>query len=137
MLSPQDNHAIRSTVLRFFRLVDEGRADETIGLFASDASITFGAKAPKPGNIQGDAISDAMRARATQTDVTTRHAISNFHIESTEDGCVICTFLLTLYRTDSGRENPFPPTVADVRDVLSKQAGGEWKICERTINPIF
>ncbi|WP_197277036.1 nuclear transport factor 2 family protein [Sphingomonas profundi] len=135
-MSRQDHDAIEAVVLDFFRLVDMGRADETLALFTPDATVTFAPGSPKPGTIAGPDIAAAMTARAAQKEVTTRHVVTNFHIERRSEGRTICSSLLTLYRTDAGRSKAFPPTIADVEDVM-EQSDGRWRIAARTITPIF
>lgn len=135
-ISREDREAIEAVVLGFFRLVDQGRADETAALFMPDATITFAPGSPKPGTIAGPDIAAVMTARAVQKDVTTRHVITNFHINHEAGGRVVCSSLLTLYRTDASRSQAFPPTVADVEDVM-EEGDGLWRIAARTITPIF
>ncbi|MET0545824.1 MAG: nuclear transport factor 2 family protein, partial [Caulobacterales bacterium] len=46
---PRDE--ITDAIYRFYSLVDAGKADQTIDLFAPDAAWTFGPGTPKPGTI--------------------------------------------------------------------------------------
>lgn len=128
--------AVTDVVHRFFQLVDDGRAAETAGLFTSDATLTFGPGAPKPGTIGGADIPIAMAARQAQTSVTTRHVLSNLAVSARPDGTLTVRSLLTLYRSDGEGRDSYPASVADVEDVLVQVDDG-WRIRARTVTPVF
>lgn len=132
----EDQLAIRDLVYRFYRLVDEGRADETAALFTATARLTFGPGSPKPGTIEGDQIPPAMAARATQTHVTTRHVLSNIQLEARADGSVAGYSLLTLYRSENETRDSYPASIADIHELFVRD-DGEWRIQARDILPIF
>lgn len=134
--TPEERDAAFATVLRFFHLVDHGRAGETAALFTVDAVLTFGAGSPQPGSIVGPAISVAMEARGRQTGVTTRHVISNMTAQAKPDGSIVVRSLLTLYRSDDETRDPAPRSIADVEDILVL-TGDAWCIKARLIQPIF
>lgn len=136
LLDRDEHDAAAGVVLAFFRLVDQGRASETVELFEDDASITFAEGSPQPGTIRGGAIGVAMRAREGQRQVTTRHVITNIHITRNEDGSLQCRSLLTLYRSEDGTLSPTPRTIADVDDRLV-QVGTTHRIASRVITPVF
>lgn len=135
-LSLEDRQAITDVMHQFYWLVDQGRAAETAALFTATARLTFGPGAPKPGTIEGDAIPPAMAARQAQTNVTTRHVLSNIRLTPRADGAVEAYSLLTLFRSDDESRNSFPASVADIEEVFVRQADG-WRVQERTILPIF
>ena len=135
-LALEDRFAVMDVMYRFYWLVDMGRAAETAALFASDARLTFGPGSPKPGTISGAAIAPAMAARQTQTDVTTRHALSNIQLEAQGDGSVAATSLLTLYRSNTPVLDTYPASVADIIERFVRE-DGVWKIAARDILPVF
>jgi 3-phenylpropionate/cinnamic acid dioxygenase small subunit len=135
-LAPEDRQAITDLILRFYRLVDQGRADETVALFTETARLTFGPGAPKPGTTEGAAIGALMVARASQVNVTTRHVLSNIALSLREDGAVEGYSLLTLYRSETDGRDSYPASVADIDELFVRGADG-WRIQARTISPIF
>lgn len=135
-LAIEDRFAVTDVVLRFFRLVDQGRAGETAALFTADATLTFGPGAPKPGTIAGADIPAAMAARQAQVHVTTRHVLSNVVLSPAEDGSVHVYSLLTLFRSEDEKRDSDPASVADIDDVLVRDGNG-WRIKQRTITPVF
>ena len=135
-LALEDRFAVMDVMYRFYWLVDMGRAAETAALFASDARLTFGPGSPKPGTIEGAAIPPAMAARQTQTEVTTRHVLSNIQLELLADGAIAATSLLTLYRSSTPVLDTYPASVADIVERFVRK-GGDWKIAARDILPIF
>lgn len=135
-LASEDRQAITDLIHRFYRLVDQGRADETAELFTQTARLTFGPGAPKPGTTEGAGIAALMAARATQLHVTTRHVLSNIALSSREDGSVEGYSLLTLYRSETDGRDSYPASVADVEELFVRGADG-WRIQARTISPIF
>jgi hypothetical protein len=135
-IKPSDRQDIIDVILRYFWLVDHGRADETIPLFSSHATLTFGPGAPKPGTIEGPAISAAMVARARLTSATTRHVVSNIQMHGRGVGEIDCSSLLTLYRSDDDSRDSHPASVADIEDRFILEDGA-WKIGQRIISPVF
>jgi hypothetical protein len=135
-LSADDRQAITDILLRFFWLVDHGRADETAVLFTNDARLIFGPGSPKPGTVDGAAIPVAMTARAAQTNITTRHVISNLAIAVQKDGTATASSLLTLFRSENETRASLPAAVADLDEVYIRQ-DGEWRIRQRTVTPVF
>lgn len=135
-LSFDDRQAITDVILRFYWLVDHGRAAETAALFTATGKITFGPGSPKPGVVEGAAIPPAMKARAEQTHVTTRHVLSNVALTARPDGTVESYSLLTLFRSDTQTLDSLPASVADINETFVRDKG-VWRIQERTITPIF
>lgn len=135
-LAQADRDAITDLVHQFFWLVDHGRADETGALFAPTAALTFAPGSPKPGTLEGPAIAEAMKARAAQREITTRHVLSNITLTPRPDGQVEGYLLLTLFRASAANPPPDPAAVADIEDVYVKTAEG-WRIARRVITPIF
>jgi hypothetical protein len=135
-IEPSDRQGIVDVVLRYFWLVDHGRADETIPFFSSQATLTFGPGAPKPGTIEGPAIAAAMTARAKLTSATTRHVVSNILMHGHGVAEIDCSSLLTLYRSDDESRDSYPASVADIQDRFVRE-NGAWKILQRTISPVF
>ena len=131
-----DRQQIFDIILRYFWLVDHGRADETGAFFADDAQLTFGPGAPKPGTIEGAAIPIAMRARAKQTEVTTRHVLSNIILTVRDANTVEANALLTLFRSNDEHRGTVPASVADIEDIYVR-SGESWKIHRRRILPVF
>lgn len=136
MLSTEDRLAIQSLLYRAFWLVDNGRAAEVAELFAHDAAWTFGPGTPKPGTVSGDEIGQFLIARQAQTQVTTRHVLSNVLIEPIDGGAASARSLLTLFRTDGGEPVAQVASVADIVDRLERR-DGEWKIVNRLVAPVF
>jgi ketosteroid isomerase-like protein len=128
--------AVTDVVHRFFHLVDAGRAAETAALFTPDATLTFGPGAPKPGTVAGADIPAAMTARQAQTHVTTRHVLSNLIVTPQAEGAIAVRSLLTLFRSEDAGRDSYPASVADIDDLLVRTGDG-WRICARTITPIF
>jgi len=135
-LALDERQAISEVLHRFYWLVDQGRAAEVADLFTGDASITFGPGAPKPGTISGADIRPAMAARQAQTNVTTRHLLSNIMMERQADGSVAVYSLLTLFRSEDEARRPVPSVVADVNETLVRD-NGAWRIARRLISPVF
>jgi hypothetical protein len=122
--------------LRSFWLIDHGRASEVAAFFAPDGALTFGPGAPKPGTISGPTIAVAMQARQDDAAAVSRHVLSNFLVEPQADGRVIVRSLMTLFRTATGDFEPVVRSVADLVDTYV-QLGGEWRIADRQILPVF
>lgn len=135
-LSAADRQAITDVINRYFWLADVGRADEITSLFAPQATLTFGPGAPKPGTIAGQEIAAAFKARAAQTEVTTRHVVSNVRLEPKADGSVTSYCILTHYRSDTAECDSYPFMVADIHDCFIRE-GGNWLIRSREIMPVF
>jgi hypothetical protein len=133
---PEDRDAIVEVLHQYFWLIDHGRAAETAHLFTSSAELTFAVGAPKPGTLRGQEISAAMVARGKQTNVTTRHVISNIALMGRPDRTVAAYCLLTLFRSDSEARDSYPASVADIEDIMVRQEDG-WRIKTRLISPIF
>lgn len=136
MLGTEDRLSIESLLYRAFWLVDNGRAAEVAELFAPDAAWTFGPGTPKPGTVSGDDISQFLIARQAQTQITTRHVLSNVLIEPLADGAASARSLLTLFRADGGEPVARVASVADIVDRLERR-DGKWKIVDRLITPVF
>lgn len=136
MLSTEDRLAIESLLYRAFWLVDNGRAAEVAALFAHDAAWTFGPGTPRPGTVSGDEIGQFLIARQAQTQVTTRHVLSNVLIESVGGDAASARSLLTLFRADGGEPVAQVASVADIVDRMERR-DGEWKIVNRLITPVF
>jgi hypothetical protein len=136
ILSPDDRHAITTVMYRFYRLVDQGHADQTAALFTPTARLTFGPGSPKPGTLTGDQIPPAMIARGQQTHVTTRHVLSNIQLEPKADGTVEAYSLLTLFRSEDDSRDSYPASVADIIEVFARHEGA-WKVQSRDILPVF
>ncbi|MGD9665674.1 MAG: nuclear transport factor 2 family protein [Novosphingobium sp.] len=135
-ITTEDYLAISRVVYRSFWLVDQGRAAESAALFTSDASLTFGEGAPKPGTLTGGEIPAMMQARQGQTQVTSRHALSNVLVDLREDGGVDVYSMLTLFRSEDPSPKADVASVADITDVMVRD-GGEWKIAKRLVQPVF
>lgn len=135
MLELSDRIAIEQSICRYFHLVDMGRASEAAAFFTAAGRMTFAPGSPKPGTIEGAAIPAAMAARQAQTDVVTRHAVTNIALDPRDDGSVRAYGLLTLYRRETASDATIC-TVADVEDIYVRDQGA-WRISERLITPIF
>lgn len=136
MLTTQDQFDLIALVNRSFWLIDNGQAAQSAGLFAADASLTFGPGAPMVGTISGAAIGAAMQARQDQAGVTSRHVLSNQMVTSDAEGRATVRSLLTLFRTPDADLSPIVRSVADIIDECVK-IDGEWRIFARQILPIF
>jgi hypothetical protein len=132
----EDRVSISDIIHRYFWLVDHGRADQASLFFAVAGRLTFGPGAPKPGTIQGDAIAAAMLARSKQTELTTRHIVSNIALTATGDSTIDAYSLLTLYRSSDASRDTYPTSVADIEDTFIRTDDG-WRILERRILPVF
>ena len=129
-----DRQAIADLQYKFFWLIDDGRADETLSLFAPEAALTFGPNSPAPGTIEGAQLEQAMIERASQKDVSTRHVLSNLRYLRLSDGKVRLRSLLTLFRCDDGI-NAYT-LVADIDEIYIK-LGGVWLLKSRLVSPVF
>ena len=136
ILTAIDRQAVVDMIHRYFWLVDHGRADQIAALFAPDGRLTFGPGAPNPGTIEGSAIATVMLARAKQTDVTTRHVVSNIMISKLDETRASSNCLLTLYKSTTSQRDSYPTSIADVEDTYVK-AESNWLIQTRVITPIF
>lgn len=135
-VSTEDYCAISRVVYRSFWLVDQGRAADSAALFTKDASLTFGEGAPKPGTLKGDEIPAMMKARQGQTQVTSRHVLSNVLADLRDDGSVDVYSMLTLFRSEDPNPKAEVASVADIKDVMVRE-NGEWKIASRLVQPVF
>lgn len=134
-VSHETQQAIVDLIHRYFWLVDGGRALDVLALFSTNAKLTFGPGTLKPGTLTGDEITQTLEARAKQTDVVSRHVISNIILTQNAEGSVSGNSVLTLYRSTS--ETPLMPAlIADVQDKFV-QYDGQWLIEERTFLPAF
>jgi len=77
-----------------------------------------------------------MLARSKQTNVTTRHVLSNIALSPRSAGQVDAYSLLTLFRSEDESRDTHPASVADVEELLV-QIDGRWRVQERLILPIF
>lgn len=135
-LGEEVRRSITDAIHQYFWLADVGRADEIPALFAPEATLTFGPGAPRPGTIAGQEIVDVFKARAAQSEVTTRHVVSNLLIGAKEDGSVTSHCILTLYRSDTPDCDSYPFMVADIDDCFVN-TGGNWLLQSREITPVF
>ena len=135
-VSIDDRLTITDLIHRFYWLVDHDQAEQTAELFTKTARLTFGPGAPKPGTIEGADIAAAMAARGRQTEVTTRHVLSNISLTARPDGSVAASSLLTLFRSESASRDSSPASIADIEEIFVRIAG-EWFIQDRTVLPIF
>lgn len=132
----EDRVSICDILHRYFWLVDHGHADQVSRLFVKTGRLTFGATAPKPGTLEGAEIASAMFARSRQTEVTTRHVLSNITLTATADATVEAYSLLTLFRSGDTTRDTYPTSVADIEDIFVRTDEG-WRILERRILPVF
>jgi hypothetical protein len=135
-ISADDRQAIVDLIHRYFWLVDHGLADQTAECFTATAKLTFGPGAPNPGTIEGAAIGAAMVHRSKQSNITTRHVVSNVALAAIDDSRVQAHSLLTLFRSVDASRDTYPASVADIDDVVVRDAD-TWRIQDRTISPIF
>ncbi len=136
ILSAAEQIAITRLLYQSFWLIDNGRASEVADCFAANGSLTFGPSAPKPGTLEGEQIAQAMAARQAQSQVTSRHVLSNVLVEPLGSDRAKLRALLTLFRTESDQLVPDIASVADIEDTVIR-CDGEWKIAERLILPVF
>ncbi|WP_347269972.1 nuclear transport factor 2 family protein [Rhizorhabdus histidinilytica] len=127
---------IGNLIHRFYWLVDHGRAAETAEMFSENALLTYGAGAPTPGDLEGEAVRLAMRRRQEMTGLVTRHVVSNLMLTQRGEDRVDSALLLTVFRSEEPSRNPVPHTVADVEESFVRHAG-RWRIERRTISPVF
>ncbi len=137
----EDRIEVEDLLRCFYRLVDSGKADQTSALFTADAKLTFGPGAPNPGSIEGAGIAAAMQARGRMNGVVTRHVLTNLAFEQSGPDEISVYSLLTLYRYDGALAadalpDTYPASIADVFERVVRTGDG-WRICERTINPVF
>jgi hypothetical protein len=135
-LGEDAKRAITDIIQRYFWLADVGRADEIPALFAPEATLTLGPGAPRPGTVSGQEIVDMFKARAAQTEVTTRHVVSNLWIGAGENGSAAARCILTLYRSDIAECDSYPLMVADIDDCFVN-LNGSWLLRSRKISPVF
>jgi 3-phenylpropionate/cinnamic acid dioxygenase small subunit len=132
-----DRCRITDIIHRYFWLADHGHAEQIAGLFAQHGRLIFSESAPKPGVLTGrPEIATAMLARSKQTHVTTRHVVSNIMMRSRDAMTIEASSLLTLYRSEDESRDSYPKSIADIEDVFVRE-GDEWRIGQRTIDPIF
>src|SRR3546814_18337068 len=77
-----------------------------------------------------------MVARQAQLNVTTRHVLTEAHVAGKADGSIAVSSLLTLFRSEDEGRDSYPVSVADIEDVLVRDAGA-WRSRPRTISPVF
>lgn len=132
-------HEISARILHEFAwMVDHGRAGEAISLFAEDARMVFGEGSPKPGTISGAAeIRSFLESRAKQTEIVSRHVMSNIRAVAEGEGRIRVNAVLTLYRSARTTRPPEPLMIADVDDVHCQGSDQVWRIVERTVSPVF
>jgi hypothetical protein len=135
-VSGETEREISDLIHRFYWLVDHGRAAETAEMFSEDARLTYGAGAPTPGDLQGEAVRLAMRQRQDIAGLVTRHIVSNLMLTRRGADRVDSALLLTVFRSEEPSRDPLPHTVADVEESFVRDAG-RWRIERRTISPIF
>nr|WP_047169184.1 nuclear transport factor 2 family protein [Sphingomonas sp. Y57] len=135
-ISGETEREIANLIHRFYWLVDHGRAAETAGMFSESAVLTYGAGAPTPGEIRGEAVGLAMRRRQEMRGLVTRHVVSNLMLTRCGEDQIDSVLLLTVYRSEEPSRDPIPHTVADVEESFVREAG-RWRIERRTISPVF
>jgi hypothetical protein len=133
-----DATAVAAISAAFTYLLDHGRAAECSALFTRNAKMTFGPGTPKPGTLDGiDAINGFLVARQGQTNVTTRHVVTNFRFTVAGEARVSAYSLLTLYRSQDATSPPNVSIVADINEIYVRQPDGKWLIEDRLVTPIF
>jgi hypothetical protein len=128
--------AINDSIIRFYYLVDSGKAASTAALFTVDARLTIGPGSPQAGTLHGVAIATAMEARERLASAFTRHVISNVMLTAAGEDIVQARYLLVLFRSDDAVRDSRPSFVADIDEVWHRAEIG-WLIAERTVMPTF
>lgn len=136
ILDSETRDRLAAIVCESFRLIDVGRATSAASIFARGATLTFGPGAPSPGILDRSGIETFLAKRENIRGVTSRHALSNFLFEQSDDGSVLVRSLMTLFKGEGNLPPASVTFVADLADLFVVQ-DGNWLIAKRTISPVF
>jgi hypothetical protein len=131
----QARRACEDVVRASFRLIDEGHASQTAGLYTVDGTLTLSDGTKHAGDVtfRGADIRRAMRQREAE-DRKTVHVLtpSSFQLTAhdlAESECHLQVYGLGDDRTESAK----PPALSHVQDMLVRCADGAWCISARRI----
>ena len=134
----RDEREIANLIVRYARLIDDGRAPEAAELFADDGSWWLGDECKAVGR---NAVRALLSRRGANLARTSRHVCSNLLVEVADDGTsATSSCVLTLWRVD--RDEPAPHPVAGpapVGDYVDQfvRADAGWRIQRRELRPVF
>jgi len=122
---------------RIAELIDLGRSDEIVDILGSECFLEFGEGSPFPGRMNGiEAVSKFFIDRANNSQLKTKHIVSNLNISVFEEGKIEAKYIFTVYRGAAGSHYPENLIIADVIDVYSAKKDS-LKLIQRTVTPSF
>ncbi|WP_043353761.1 nuclear transport factor 2 family protein [Cupriavidus basilensis] len=130
--------SISQTIADHVWLIDNNMADRAIDLFAEGARLEFAKGAPVPAVYDGKkSVEGFLKARAAQRDGVSRHIVTNVRMIRQEDGSVLATSLVTLYRGNAGERSTTAAVIADVTETYVLEPDQVWRIMERVVMPVL
>ena len=127
--------ACADVVRASFRLIDDGHATQSAGLYTADGTLTRSDATSQVGDVtlHGADLHGAMREREAAAR-TTVHVLtpSAFRLTGTDRAESDCHLQLYVLGDDRSA-SPMTRALSQVRDVLVRGADGEWRISARRI----
>jgi len=122
---------------RIAELIDLGRSDEIVDIIGKDCSLEFGEGSPSPGIMSGfEAVSKFFIDRANNSQLKTRHIVTNLNISELDDNRIKSKYIYSVYRGEAGCNSPESLVVADVIDLYLIEEGS-LKLSQRKVTPSF
>ncbi|MGN5478135.1 nuclear transport factor 2 family protein [Cupriavidus basilensis] len=93
---------------------------------------------PNPAVYEGrPAIEGFLKARASRRDVVSAHVVTNVRMIPQDDGGVVATSAVTLFRGTSMEAGTAAAFIANVIESYVLELDGVWRIKERIVIPRF
>lgn len=130
--------SVSQTIADHVWLIDNNMADRAIDLFAEVTRLEFAKGAPVPAVYEGrESVEAFLKERAAKRDVVGRHVVTNVRMILQEDGSVLVTSLVTLYRGDFAGRSTTAAVIADVMEIYVLEPDQVWRIRERVVMPVL
>lgn len=137
MISINTERSIQQVIYHIVTAIDEGRATLAADYFADDGAIVFSGKPPYNNEFFGiQNIRTFFQQRQNNTELLTRHLISNLIISQQQDGNYRANYIFNVFRGKSGEIKPLENLICDVCDQFRIQ-NDDVRIFHREVKPIF
>jgi hypothetical protein len=121
----QARHACEDLIFRSFKLIDEGRANETRKLFIDDGVHTLNGQV-----FQGLALTEFFKTREAMVERRTRHCVANITFSMPTERTAEASYTSVVYVLPQQT----PGAVCDIRDTFTKQEQTDgWLLARRDV----